>query len=66
MRHDARDFLFAAPAAARPARNRLTLPILCAAVLVEQVDTSVVNLATRPIGEHFAAGVGVLQWVIDS
>ncbi len=66
MRHDARDFLFAASAAARPTRNRLTLPILCAAVLVAQVDSSVVNLATRPIGEHFAAGVGVLQWVIDS
>jgi hypothetical protein len=56
-RHDAQDFLFAAPAAARPAPNRLTLPILCAAVLVAQVGTSVVNLATRPIGEHFAADV---------
>jgi MFS transporter, DHA2 family, methylenomycin A resistance protein len=66
MRHDARDFLPFAPAAGRPMRNRLTLPILSAAVLVAQVDTSVVNLAMRPIGEHFAAGVSVLQWVMDS
>ena len=64
MRHDARDFLFAASAASDA--NRLTLPILCAAVLVAQMDSSLFNLATRPIGEHFAAGVGVLQWVIDS
>jgi EmrB/QacA subfamily drug resistance transporter len=34
--------------------------------LIAQVDTSVVNLATRPIGAHFAADVGALQWVIDS
>jgi MFS transporter, DHA2 family, methylenomycin A resistance protein len=54
------------PLAAGQPRNRLTLSILCAAVLVAQIDTSVVNLATRPIGEHFAAGVSVLQWVIDS
>jgi MFS transporter, DHA2 family, methylenomycin A resistance protein len=66
MRHDARDFPSAAQAVGRPVRSRLTLPILCAAVLVAQVDTSVVNLAMRPIGEHFAAGVSVLQWVIDS
>jgi MFS transporter, DHA2 family, methylenomycin A resistance protein len=66
MRHDARDFLPFAPAAGRLTRNRLTLPILSAAVLVAQVDTSVVNLAMRPIGEHFAAGVSVLQWVMDS
>jgi MFS transporter, DHA2 family, methylenomycin A resistance protein len=66
MRHDARDFLPFAPAVGRLTRNRLTLPILSAAVLVAQVDTSVVNLAMRPIGEHFAAGVSVLQWVMDS
>ncbi|CAI0694589.1 Spectinomycin tetracycline efflux pump [Serratia entomophila] len=44
----------------------LTLIALCLAVLVAQVDTAVVNLATRPIGEFFAADVGELQWVIDS
>jgi MFS transporter, DHA2 family, methylenomycin A resistance protein len=44
----------------------LTLLTLCAGVLVAQLDTSVVNLAVRPIGEYFHAGVGALQWVVDS
>ena len=44
----------------------ITLATLCMAVLVAQVDTAVVNLATRPIGEYFAASVGALQWVLDS
>ncbi|MDB5534356.1 MAG: hypothetical protein JWO28_2671, partial [Hyphomicrobiales bacterium] len=44
----------------------LTLLTLCLAVLVAQVDTAVVNLATRPIGEHFNSGVIALQWVVDS
>jgi len=44
----------------------MTLLTLCLAVLVAQVDTAVVNLATRPIGDHFNAGVIALQWVIDS
>ncbi|WP_211886348.1 MFS transporter [Plastoroseomonas hellenica] len=47
-------------------RHRLTLLTLCIAVLIAQLDTSVVNLAVRPIGEHFRAGVGALQWVVDS
>jgi len=46
-------------------QNRLTLPTLCIAVLVAQVDTSVVNLAMRPIGAHFDASVTALQWVLD-
>src|SRR5262249_26124930 len=29
-------------------------------------DTSVVNLAVKPIGAHFGAGVASLQWVVDS
>src|SRR6185437_8655069 len=45
--------------------KRLTLLTLCLAVLVAQVDMAVVNLATRPIGDHFHAGVGALQWVLD-
>jgi EmrB/QacA subfamily drug resistance transporter len=49
-----------------PTRQWLTLPILCAAVLVAQIDTSVVNLGARPIGVHFRAGVDALQWVVDS
>jgi MFS family permease len=44
----------------------LTLLTLCLAVLVAQVDTAVVNLAVRPIGDYFSAGVGALQWVVDS
>jgi EmrB/QacA subfamily drug resistance transporter len=47
-------------------RHPLTLATLCLAVLVAQLDTAVVNLATRPIGEHFQAGVDALQWVLDS
>jgi len=43
----------------------LTLPTLCIAMLIAQLDTSVVNLATRPIGADFQAGVSALQWVID-
>jgi EmrB/QacA subfamily drug resistance transporter len=54
-----------APQKALVARPALTLFTLCLAVLVAQIDTAVVNLATRPIGEHFEAGVGALQWVID-
>ncbi|KWF71116.1 MFS transporter [Burkholderia pseudomultivorans] len=51
----------------RPARRRgVTLLTLCLAVLVAQVDTAVVNLATRAIGAYFHAGVGALQWVVDS
>ena len=43
----------------------LTLSTLCAAMLIAQLDTSVVNLATRPIGAEFHAPVSALQWVID-
>jgi MFS transporter, DHA2 family, methylenomycin A resistance protein len=52
--------------AGRPARDRLTLMTLCAAVLIAQLDTSVVNLGVRPIGEFFRADVNALQWVVDS
>jgi EmrB/QacA subfamily drug resistance transporter len=46
-------------------KRHLTLLTLCLAILVAQVDTAVVNLATRPIGAYFHAGVGSLQWVLD-
>ncbi|OVZ57199.1 MFS transporter [Pigmentiphaga sp. NML080357] len=49
-----------------PSRSRRTLFTLCLAVLVAQIDTSVVNLAVRPIGVHFSASVAQLQWVVDS
>ncbi|MBN9490519.1 MAG: MFS transporter [Alphaproteobacteria bacterium] len=49
----------------RTDHHPLTLLTLCLAVLVAQIDMAVVNLATRPIGDHFHAGVGALQWVLD-
>jgi len=45
--------------------SRWVLVTVCLAVLLAQVDTSVVNLATRPIGAEFHARVSALQWVID-
>jgi len=48
------------------AGSRLTLATLCFAVLIAQVDTCVVNLATKPIGAALHAGVGALQWVVDA
>jgi len=44
----------------------MVLLTMCLAVLVAQVDTSVVNLAVRPIGADLGAGVGGLQWVVDA
>lgn len=54
--------------AQNPARRSqaLTLATLCMAVLIAQVDTSVVNLAVRAIAEYFKAGVDEMQWVVDS
>jgi MFS transporter, DHA2 family, methylenomycin A resistance protein len=49
----------------RRERRWLTLVTVCFAVLIAQVDTSVVNLATRSIGENFQVGVDTLQWVVD-
>ncbi len=47
-------------------RQRWALFTLCLAVLIAQVDTSVVNLAVHPIRVHFAVPVSVMQWVLDS
>lgn len=44
----------------------LTLTAVCLAVLIAQVDTSVVNLAVRPIGAYFQADIAALQWVVDA
>ncbi len=46
--------------------KRVVLCVLSMAVLVAQIDTAVVNLAVRPIGQFFHAQVGPLQWVIDA
>ena len=47
-------------------QQRWGLVTLCLAVLVAQVDTAVVNLATHAIAAHFQAGLGAMQWFVDS
>jgi EmrB/QacA subfamily drug resistance transporter len=47
-------------------RRAGVLTTLCLGVLVAQIDTSVVNLAVRPIGHALGAGVAALQWVMDA
>ena len=42
------------------------LVCMCLAVLLAQVDTSVVNLAMRSVGHDLSAGVVGLQWVLDA
>jgi MFS family permease len=39
---------------------------MCLGVLVAQIDTSVVNLATHAIGTTFRADMAPLQWVLDA
>jgi DHA2 family methylenomycin A resistance protein-like MFS transporter len=43
----------------------LALATLCLAVLIAQLDSSVVNLAVQPIGRSLDASVAELQWTID-
>jgi MFS transporter, DHA2 family, methylenomycin A resistance protein len=59
--------LVAAPIVVPPVvqRRSLILLTLCLGVLIAQVDTSVVNLALRPIGEGLGIGIAPLQWVVD-
>ena len=44
----------------------LILLTMSLGVLIAQIDTSVVNLATHAIGATFHASVGSLQWVLDA
>lgn len=46
--------------------HRVILLILCLAVLIAQVDTSVVNLAVHAIGIGLHAPLPALQWVVDA
>ena len=46
--------------------RRVILFILCLAVLIAQVDTSVVNLAVHAIGIGLRAPLPALQWVVDA
>jgi MFS transporter, DHA2 family, methylenomycin A resistance protein len=48
------------------ARQTLVLLAMCLGVLIAQIDTSVVNLATHAIGVSFRADVALLQWVLDA
>jgi len=51
----------------RSGPNRtLILLTMSLGVLIAQIDTSVVNLAIKQIGESLHAGVSVLQWVVDA
>lgn len=43
----------------------VVLLTMCLAVLVAQLDTSVVNLAVRPISADLGGAVAALQWVLD-
>jgi MFS transporter, DHA2 family, methylenomycin A resistance protein len=46
--------------------SRWVLVTVCLAVLLAQIDTSVVNLALRSIGLDLHAAVTGLQWVLDA
>src|SRR5262245_61335269 len=49
---------------ARPASG-LILFTMSLGVLIAQIDTSVVNLAVKPIGTDLKASVTELQWIVD-
>ena len=49
---------------ARPASG-LILLTMSFGVLIAQIDTSVVNLAVKPIGTDLKASVTELQWIVD-
>lgn len=48
------------------ASKSLLLATMCLAVLLAQVDTSVVNLAMRSIGASLHGAVASMQWVLDA
>src|SRR5215467_2870728 len=50
---------------ARPATG-LILFTMSLGVLIAQIDTSVVNLAVKPIGADLKASVTALQWIVDA
>jgi MFS family permease len=49
-----------------PRAKTFVLVAMCLAVLMAQLDTSVVNLAAKSIGADFHSGTATLQWVIDA
>jgi EmrB/QacA subfamily drug resistance transporter len=50
----------------RDTHRRLILFTACLAMLMAQLDTSVVNLALKQISVDLRIGVSALQWVIDA
>jgi len=65
MRHLSLTDSFAQRSSAESGKG-LLLVTMCMAVLLAQVDTSVVNLAVRSIGATLNASVAGLQWVLDA
>lgn len=53
-------------ATVRRVRKPLILFTMCLAVLIAQLDTSVVTLALKPIDAELRMGIAGLQWVIDA
>src|SRR5262249_52779454 len=49
---------------ARPGPVQILLT-MALGVLIAQIDTSVVNLAVKPIGTSLQASVPELQWIVD-
>jgi MFS transporter, DHA2 family, methylenomycin A resistance protein len=47
-------------------RKAATLTAMCLAVLMVQLDTTVVNLALKPMQTNLHVGVSTLQWVVDA
>jgi DHA2 family methylenomycin A resistance protein-like MFS transporter len=50
----------------RHAKKATILLTMCLGVFIAQLDSSVANLAVKPIGADLHASVSQLQWVIDS
>jgi DHA2 family multidrug resistance protein-like MFS transporter len=52
-------------AASQSDRRRLGLVVLCGAMFISAVDSTIVNIALPDISQDLNAGVGELQWVLD-
>ncbi|MBV9165422.1 MAG: MFS transporter [Solirubrobacterales bacterium] len=46
-------------------RRQLGLVVLCAAMFISAVDSTIVNVALPAISRDLVASVGALQWVVD-
>jgi len=57
--------LFAAGRSGQHKQSAILLA-MCLGVFIAQLDSSVVNLALKQVGEELGASVNQLQWVVDS